>query len=161
MTTDPWTIEPLATDHPDAVALLRAYMAELAGRYYGRPVAGPELDDLLADEPADDMAVLLVAHRRAEALGCIGLRRLGPHLGELTKVFIRPEARGERGGGRLIAAVETTARELGLTVLRLDTRADLVEARALYARHGYREIPAYNDSPYADHWFEKVLHDGR
>ena len=39
--------------------------------------------------------------------------------------------------------------------IRLDTRADLVEARALYARHGYVEIPAYSHGPYAEHWFEK------
>ena len=32
-----------------------------------------------------------------------------------------------------------------------------MEARALYARHGYREIAAYNDSVYAAHWFEKRL----
>ena len=27
----------------------------------------------------------------------------------------------------------------------------------MYARDGYREIPAYNDSKYAGHWFEKSL----
>jgi hypothetical protein len=34
---------------------------------------------------------------------------------------------------------------------------DLVEARGLYAKHGYTEIPAYNSGEYADHWFEKKL----
>ncbi|MEH0973839.1 hypothetical protein V6U77_22190 [Micromonospora sp. CPCC 205546] len=48
-------------------------------------------------------------------------------------------------------------RAAGVDRIRLDTRGDLVEARALYARHGYREIPAYHDGPYAEHWFEKVL----
>lgn len=47
--------------------------------------------------------------------------------------------------------------DMGLTTARLDTRKDLVEARRLYARNGYVEIPAYNSSPYADHWFEKRL----
>jgi hypothetical protein len=42
-------------------------------------------------------------------------------------------------------------------VMRLDTRRDLVEARALYAAHGYAEIPAYSSGPYADHWYEKHL----
>ncbi|GAA1221136.1 hypothetical protein GCM10009665_09110 [Kitasatospora nipponensis] len=64
---------------------------------------------------------------------------------------------GWGGAAGLLAAVEAPAGGLGLTVLRLDTRGDLVEARALYARHGYREIPRYNDSRYADHWFEKSL----
>jgi hypothetical protein len=41
--------------------------------------------------------------------------------------------------------------------VRLDTRGALVEARGLYAEHGYREIPAYSDGPYSDHWFQKDL----
>ncbi|HEV7899165.1 MAG TPA: hypothetical protein VGP31_15120 [Planosporangium sp.] len=39
----------------------------------------------------------------------------------------------------------------------LETRHDLVEARNLYAKHGYVEIPPYFDDPYAEHWFEKRL----
>ncbi|PWU62123.1 GNAT family N-acetyltransferase, partial [Micromonospora globispora] len=53
--------------------------------------------------------------------------------------------------------VEEQARAAGADRIRLDTRADLVEARALYARHGYVEIPAFNDGQYAEHWFEKTL----
>lgn len=40
-------------------------------------------------------------------------------------------------------------------IVLLGARKDLVEARALCARLGYREIEAYTESPYADHWFEK------
>ncbi len=41
--------------------------------------------------------------------------------------------------------------------VRLDTRADLVEARARYAAPGYEEVPASNAGPYADHRFAKGL----
>ncbi len=41
--------------------------------------------------------------------------------------------------------------------IRADTRHDLVEARGLYTKHGFVEIPAYSRGPYADHWFEKRL----
>jgi len=44
-----------------------------------------------------------------------------------------------------------------VSILRLDTRHDLVEARSLYAAHGYREVPAFNDAPYAEHWFTKAV----
>ena len=57
----------------------------------------------------------------------------------------------------LLAELERAAVDAGLTTARLDTRKDLVEARRLYARHGYVEVPAFNDSPYADHWFGKSL----
>ncbi|HEY8981257.1 MAG TPA: GNAT family N-acetyltransferase, partial [Streptomyces sp.] len=43
------------------------------------------------------------------------------------------------------------------TRMILDTRADLVEARALYARLGYTETAPHNDDKYADHWFTKPL----
>lgn len=39
----------------------------------------------------------------------------------------------------------------------LDTRLDLIEARKLYIRHGYAEIPAYSAGPYAQIWYGKDL----
>lgn len=48
-------------------------------------------------------------------------------------------------------------REHNVSLLRLDTRADLVEARGLYAALGYREVSAFNSGPYAEHWFAKKL----
>jgi hypothetical protein len=42
-------------------------------------------------------------------------------------------------------------------VPRLETNATLVEAIALYRSAGYRGVPAFNDEPFADHWFEKQL----
>ncbi|MGX8905868.1 GNAT family N-acetyltransferase [Streptomyces netropsis] len=52
---------------------------------------------------------------------------------------------------------EETARAWGVERIVLDTRMDLVEARALYARHGYLPIPRYNESPYAEVWLAKEL----
>lgn len=46
---------------------------------------------------------------------------------------------------------------LGARHMRLDTRHDLVEARALYARTGYAEVEPFNDDQYAEHWFAKSL----
>lgn len=77
--------------------------------------------------------------------------------GELCRVFVREELRGKGGGPVLLAAAEEAARGLGAEQLILDTRSDLVEARTLYARHGYAETEAHNDSIYAEHWFRKDL----
>jgi hypothetical protein len=41
--------------------------------------------------------------------------------------------------------------------VRLETSDLLVEAVALYRSAGYREVPAFNDEPFAHHWFEKRL----
>lgn len=81
----------------------------------------------------------------------------GPGTAELTRVYVRPAFRGTGGGGLLLAAVEDAARAYGVRLLRLDTRNDLVEARGLYTKHGYREVPAFHRRQYAEHWFAKEL----
>ncbi|MEY2590801.1 MAG: hypothetical protein QOJ67_2785, partial [Acidimicrobiaceae bacterium] len=40
---------------------------------------------------------------------------------------------------------------------RLDTNQTLTEAIAMYRSAGYHEVDAFNDEPYAHHWFEKQL----
>ncbi|MDG1282412.1 MAG: GNAT family N-acetyltransferase [Pseudorhodobacter sp.] len=66
-------------------------------------------------------------------------------------------ARQEGLATRLMTRIETEARALGMTALRLDTSAHLPEAVAFYRRHGWVEIPRYNDNPYAHHWFTRSL----
>ncbi|MFD7259748.1 GNAT family N-acetyltransferase [Streptomyces sp. NPDC059874] len=156
-----WSVTPEPYDTPDAVALLRAYYAEVAGRYWKRSVTEAEIDQGILDFPADGLAPptgqFVVGRLGGEPLACGGIRLLDPITAELTRVYVDQRTRGTGGGAALLEVLEREARALGAERVRLDTRSDLVEARALYARHGYREIPAYNDGPYAEHWFEKRL----
>jgi GNAT superfamily N-acetyltransferase len=100
---------------------------------------------------------LLVARYDGEPAGNAGVRLLDKDTAELKRVFLLPGARGRGGAALLVAAAEDTARELGATRIVLDTRRDLVEARALYARLGYTETEPHNDDRYAEHWFGKSL----
>jgi GNAT superfamily N-acetyltransferase len=153
-----WTVTSTPVDHPDAADLLRRYFTDIVGRYYGRDATTAEVDDAMADDdPSNDLPLLLIARHGGEPAACAGLRLVEPGLAEIKRVFVRLEFRGRGAGGRLLAAIEEAAAELGVTTLRLDTRHDLVEARGLYAKHGYREVPAFNDDKYAEHWFEKQL----
>jgi hypothetical protein len=81
-----------------------------------------------------------------------------------------PEDRGRAAAGRrgrdVLAIAAPSAREVrvgtagasgAIRNLRLDTRADLVEARRLYERIGYREIDRFNGSRYAGRSFAKRL----
>ncbi|SCF11420.1 Ribosomal protein S18 acetylase RimI [Micromonospora viridifaciens] len=161
MTT--WTVCLTPPDAPEAATLLREYMAEMVRRWHGRPERPAEVTEALAEMPSDDLArptgLLVLAHRDGQLAGCAGLR-WRPGWAELTRVYVRPAHRGAGGGAALLAAVEAHAGAGGADRIRLDTRADLVEARALYARHGYVEIPAFTEGPYAQHWFEKLLPAG-
>ncbi|WNI24995.1 GNAT family N-acetyltransferase [Streptomyces sp. ITFR-16] len=159
-----WTVTPERFDSPDAALLRRDYYAEVAGRYWGRPATAGEIDEGLTDDGAELLVPpageFVVGRLDGGAAACAGLVVVDADTAELTRVFVRPEARGTGGGGLLLAAVERRARDFGIRLLRLDTRHDLVEARGLYAKHGYREVPAFHHrNPYAERWFAKDLGD--
>ena len=162
----PVTIEVVAPDFPEAAEILRDYLGEMISRYYGRVPSDAEISRHLgprhgSDDLVEPTGVLLLARSAGDGpprpVGCAGVRSLDEHTRELTRMFVRPEARGEGIAALLLAEAEQRARADGASVIRLNTRKDLVEARALYAKHGYREIPRYGDDPLADHWFEKKL----
>lgn len=145
-----------------ARAVVRAHMADIASRYYARPATSGEVDAALAADPADDLALprgLLVVATDADGavLGCAGLRLLPDALGEIKKVYVTPAARGRGLGRRLVEEIEGLAALHGRATVRLDTRADLTEARRLYARLRYAEVAPFNAGPYADHWLAKDL----
>jgi len=161
-----WTVEQALPTAPEAAAVLRLYLAELISRVQGRETDDAEVDRHLREgHGSEDLippaGLLLIARRQGEVVGCVGLRHLDPQTQELTRMFVRPEARGEGCAARLLAAAEDAAREMGAGAIRLSTRSDLVEARAMYAKHGYVEIARYGDDEFAGRWFEKVLADGR
>ncbi|MCA6091636.1 GNAT family N-acetyltransferase [Streptomyces sp. SCA3-4] len=163
-----WTITPQPVGSAESAALLREYLTDVADRWYllhhGRRCTPEEIERHLAEDPSDDLAppdgVLLVARHGGEraAGGCVGLRRLDGGTAELTRMYLRAGRRGLGGAEALMAAAESTARAWGAGRIVLNTRGDLVEARRLYARHGFTGIPAYDaHRPYADVWLGKTL----
>ncbi|MBY8887568.1 GNAT family N-acetyltransferase [Streptomyces sp. PTM05] len=161
-----WEIAPEPVGSDDSGALLRAYYSDIVDRYHrhhhGRAATAAEVDAAMTAEPSGHLAppdgLFLVARRDGTAYGCAGVHLLAPGTAELTRVHVAPSARRGGLGSRLLTAAERAARErLGAARLCLDTRSDLVEARAMYAARGYAEVPAYHDGPYADHFFAKHL----
>ncbi|MFF8677939.1 GNAT family N-acetyltransferase [Streptomyces sp. NPDC015237] len=160
-----WTISPEPYDSPVAAALWRAYYTEVSDRWYllheGRRTDPGELIREIAAESGAELAPpqgrLLVARYGGEPAGTAGVRLLDATTAELTRVFVYEGMRGRGGAALLVRAAEDAARALGAARMILDTRTDLVEARTLYARLGYTETEAHNESPYAQHWFTKGL----
>ena len=154
-------VERVAPSDGAARSALWAYVDDVASRWYGRPATDEEIAAAVLDDPSEDLVAphgaFLVARRAADVVGCGGLRLLADGVGEIKRVFVAPGARGQGLGRRLMLELETLARAEGVHTLRLDTRSDLVEARALYAALGDVEVPAFNDGRYAEHWFAKDL----
>lgn len=160
-----WTVAPEPCHSPVAEALWRAYYTEVSDRWYllheGRRTGQDELEREIAARSGSELTPptgqLIVARYDGEPAGCAGVRLLDATTAELTRVFVHEEMRGRGGAPLLVRAAEDAARTLGARQIVLDTRSDLVEARALYARLGYEESEPHNDDVYAEHWFRKDL----
>jgi ribosomal protein S18 acetylase RimI-like enzyme len=142
--------------HPDARFCLRAYVSELSRRFDGGfdPDRSIPASD---DELTPPAGLLLVATLGAQPVGCGALKFHGDGPAELKRMWVAPAARGLGLGRRLLTGLEAQAAAHHVRTLRLETNHSLEEAIGLYRAAGYREVPAFNDEPYAHHWFEKTL----
>ncbi len=132
------------------------YFAELANRFEGGFDPGQSL-------PVDDGELIpprgafLVATIDGEPVACGAVKTMARGVGYLKRMWVAGALRGLGFGRRILGALESQARELGMTRLRLETNRALVEAIRLYRRSGYVEVKPFNAEPYAHHWFEKRL----
>ncbi|RSD13777.1 GNAT family N-acetyltransferase [Amycolatopsis eburnea] len=137
-----FAITPVTWDDPDAVRLRAAQRTELDARY------GTDDHEPGAVPTAETVAVFLVARDAAgAALGCGGLRLLGPGSGEVKRMYVEPAARGTGVATALLRALEDRAREFGIARLLLETGTGQPDAIRFYQREGYEPIEAYG--PYA------------
>jgi len=132
------------------------YFAELASRFEGGFDPGKSI-------PVDDAELIpprgafLVVTIDGEPVACGAVKSIAPGVGYIKRMWVAGSVRGLGFGRRMLGALESQARELGLTTLCLETNRALVEAIRLYGRSGYVEVKPFNTEPYADHWFEKHL----
>lgn len=149
-------IERVHPSDPDARWCVARYFEELQRRFEqgfdpGRSIPA---DD---DEMVPPAGAFVIARVEGEPAGCGAVKTIEPGVGSLKRMWVAESARGLGLGRRILLALESEARSLGLTAVRLETNRSLVEAIRLYRSAGYQERPAFNDEPYAHHWFEKRL----
>ena len=156
LTRERVTLDEMDPQSDAARYCLGEYYAEL-GRRFKQGFDVSLSRDPEAKEMRRPRGAFLVAMSDALPVGCVGLKGTDHGYAEIKRLWVASAARGLRLGRRLMDAAETTARELGITLLRLDTNSALPEAAHLYRITGWREIPRFNDDPYPDLFFEKGL----
>lgn len=143
------TPEPITSG--DATLLIGALNAELAARY---PEPGANHFRLDPDEVAPGNGIFLVARWFGRPVGCGAMRKLrepalvreiGPQAGEIKRMYVAPDARGQGVGRALLTRLEAEAHRLGLARLVLETGTRQTDAIALYRRAGYSDISPYGE----------------
>jgi len=89
----------------------------------------------------------LIARDHGRAVGCGALKRHGSAVGEVKRMYTRPDYRGQGIGGRIVAEIEQRARRAGLEQLVLETGDRHPAAYRVYERAGFRRCGPVLDYP--------------
>ncbi|AVH58202.1 MULTISPECIES: GNAT family N-acetyltransferase [Streptomyces] len=134
-------------DHPDAIKLNDQVQAEYAERYEDEGDVTP----LDASMFAPPFGLYLIAYDERDRPVATGGWRTQDENGEgyadgdaeLKRMYVIPEARGLGLARRVLAALESDAREAGRTRMVLETGSKQPEAVALYTSSGYEPCPKF------------------
>jgi ribosomal protein S18 acetylase RimI-like enzyme len=138
-----------------ARGLFREYEA-----WIGLALCFQNFDEEVANLPGKYAAPdgrLLLAFADGKLAGSIALRKLADGVGEMKRLFVRSEFRGQKIGIALIEKLLAEARKIGYEKIRLDTYPPkMAQAVRIYESYGFREIPPYYDNPYGDTLFMEL-----
>ncbi|WP_181764528.1 bifunctional helix-turn-helix transcriptional regulator/GNAT family N-acetyltransferase [Streptomyces albidus (ex Kaewkla and Franco 2022)] len=150
------TITPADPEHPDARHCMQQYAAELDRRFeHGFDTAQSNV--ARPGELRPPAGLLLVARLHSQPVGCGALKFKPDAPTQIKRMWVDESARGLGVGRRLLYELERHAAVHGTRVLHLETNRSLTAAISMYRSAGYTEVEAFNDEPYAHHWFEKHI----
>ena len=156
------TVLRLVSPTQPAAAPLLAGLRQEYHTLYGPDVTA-DVDQYSPIEFLPPSGAFLIVESEGRTIAGGALRRIGPGIGEIKRMWTDPRHRGEGHSRRVLSALEAAAVRRGYHTLRLMTGRRSHAAMGLYAAAGYREIPAYIGAFVGDPraaWFEKRL-DGR
>ncbi|GAA4440621.1 GNAT family N-acetyltransferase [Actinokineospora soli] len=153
-------IEIRGYDHRDSAALIAEVQQEYVVRY-----GGPDESPVDPVEFAPPLGLFLVGYADVGAgevaVATGGWRSHGEHA-EIKRMYVTPAARGRGYAKRMLAELETRARDAGHRRLILETGLKQPEAVALYRAAGYTDVPAfghYADAPLSVHLGKALMEE--
>lgn len=124
----------------DAALLIARLSAELAARYDFADDGSGAFTPADVDVPGGAFVLARIGGR---PVGCGALRPLEPGVGEIKRMFVAADVRGQGIARRILQELETAARTSGYAALRLETGVRQPEAIRLYEAAGYGRILCY------------------
>jgi GNAT superfamily N-acetyltransferase len=133
--------------------MFREYAAWIGDEFWVR-----DFEDELAALPGYYRALLIARDDGGELLGSAAVKHLPDGAAELKRLYVRSAARGTGLGKALAAAAIDRARDLGYTVIRLDTLPKMEAARGIYGSLGFEPCEPWVDHPIPGVlFFERLL----
>ncbi|HET7714878.1 MAG TPA: GNAT family N-acetyltransferase [Bauldia sp.] len=142
---------PLQDDVLALIAELNAALLELTPAEY--------CYHMTPEEMAAGHTTVFVARIDGRAVAMGALRRHGGGIGEVKRMYTRPDFQGRGIGGAILSAIEERARSDGLSRLVLETGDRHPAAWRVYERGGFSRCGAvldYPDSPWSV-FYEKAM----
>jgi len=93
---------------------------------------------------------LYLAEYENRLAGCVALKKIGPDICEMKRLYVKPEFRGKKLGRKLAEMIVEEGREIGYNKMRLDTLQRLPAALKLYRSMGFVETEPYVHNPHED-----------
>jgi putative acetyltransferase len=120
-------------------------------------IASPSVDLGFQDYEAEFAALpgkyaapegcLLLAWKGEAVVGCAALRRVDEATCEMKRVYVRPRARGENLGRRLIESILAEARAAGYSRICLDVLPEFAAAQRIYESLGFQPAAPVTFNP--------------
>lgn len=139
------TIARSESDFAEARALMIEYRDQALGDDYhiGGNQLNEELEDL-ARHYSPPRGIFLLARRDSGISGCLALRPFQADAGEIVRMYVKPEARGNGIAEALMQALLSEARDLGYQTLYLDSLKRFAPAHRLYEKTGFTYCAPYD-----------------
>ncbi|CAK7255708.1 MULTISPECIES: GNAT family N-acetyltransferase [unclassified Shinella] len=107
---------------------------------------------LTVEQMAEPTVTVWIARDEGTVVGCGALKRHSATVGEVKRMFTRPDWQGQGIGRRILGEIQAAAEREGLETLVLETGDRHPAAWAIYEKAGFTRcgpVLDYPDSPYS------------
>ena len=100
------------------------------------------IDDFVKIQPPEGIIYVLEVEDKIVGMGAV--KKLERGVGEIKRMYIRPQYRGRGFGKELLKRLTEKAKEFGYSKLRLESAKFMQTAHHIYRSEGFKERDSYS-----------------
>jgi len=106
--------------------------------------------------PPHGRLLLAKAEEQIAGVGC--LKTIQKGIGEVKRMYVRPDHRGKKIGQKLLGQLVQSATEIGCSKVLLDSARFMKSAHALYRSAGFKEIELYSETEMTENFQDHMIY---